>query len=530
VRVVYKGVDGADFPVEWEDAKDADITWFGEREHLKLPLLPFEQDVVPRLINPAVQRAFAGEGMEVPALLEMRFKVANQWGFIALPAGLQERMNAYWPSVAALNERGGGPWAVWDTRCKPRLQALCKGLAHAADDADPDALASAQWESWGWTMVAMMAAFMPTFGLMGFLGEAFGPEAESLTGALTTGYPNATVEADEDLWQLAQLARGSKAARDAIASGPPFDWKALERDATFWPGFSRYLDTYGDRSEQWQLSAPTLRERPDGTLDRIQRILADGSASPLEILRGAAERRERTVEEVAARFGDAGRAAAFRKLVAAAACYTPVREGRAYWQLVGWGRLRLALLRIGARLARHGRIEKAEDVLFLTAAEIRGDGPRDLRIAVADRRAEWARAVEVPPPETIGAPGPTNLVAALAPPMPERPVAANQIRGTGASRGTLRARARVIASVEDGKRLAKGEIMVCTMTAPPWTPLFAVAGALVTETGGMLSHPSIVAREYGIPCVVGARNAMKRIRDGQMITVDGDEGIVTIDR
>jgi pyruvate,water dikinase len=521
-------VDGGEFPVEWEDPREAGITWFGEREHLKMPLLPLEQDAVPRLLDAAVARAFAGEGMAVPPLLEMRFKIANNWGFIALPDRLQERMNAYWPGVAALNERGGGPWRVWSERCAPRVKALCDEIGRAGDAADPDALTSTQWEAWGWTMVAMMAAFMPTFALLGFLGEAFGPEAEALTGALTAGYRNATVEADEALWQLAQAAGGSRPVRDAITSGPPFDWKALEREAAFWPAFTRHLDAYGDQPEQWQLSAPTLRERPERALNSLKQILAGTLPSPLESLRRAAERREQTVEDVAARLGDDGKAAAFRGLVAAAGCYTPVREGRAYWQLVGWGRLRLALLRIGARLVREGRIGQPEDVLFLTPAEITS-GRGDMRGTAAARRADWARAAEMAPPETIGAPGPTNLVEALAPPPPERPVAANQIRGTAASRGTLRARARVITSVEDGKRLGQGEIMVCTMTAPPWTPLFAVAGALVTETGGVLSHSSIVAREYGIPCVVGARNAMKRIRDGQTITVDGDEGIVTIE-
>ena len=91
-------------------------------------------------------------------------------------------------------------------------------------------------------------------------------------------------------------------------------------------------------------------------------------------------------------------------------------------------------------------------------------------------------------------------------------------------------RARVIATLEEAGRLEPGDVLVCRSTAAPWTPLFAVAGAVVTNTGGILSHSAIVAREYAIPCVVGTRDATDRIADGAMITVDGGAGTVTIER
>ena len=97
-----------------------------------------------------------------------------------------------------------------------------------------------------------------------------------------------------------------------------------------------------------------------------------------------------------------------------------------------------------------------------------------------------------------------------------------------ASRGTVTAKARVLAGPEEGDRLGPGEVLVCQMTTPAWTPLFSIAGAVVTETGAALSHPAIAAREYGIPCVVGARSAVSRIRDGQLIRVDGLAGTVEL--
>jgi pyruvate,water dikinase len=93
----------------------------------------------------------------------------------------------------------------------------------------------------------------------------------------------------------------------------------------------------------------------------------------------------------------------------------------------------------------------------------------------------------------------------------------------------VRGRARIIESLGEADRLQAGEVLVCTTTAPPWTPLFAIAAAVVTDTGGVLSHSAICAREYAIPCVVATQVATKLIPDGAMVTVDGIQGVVTIE-
>lgn len=103
------------------------------------------------------------------------------------------------------------------------------------------------------------------------------------------------------------------------------------------------------------------------------------------------------------------------------------------------------------------------------------------------------------------------------------------VKGVAASRGVVRGVARVVQTLDEVDRLAPGEILVTMATAPPWTPLFAVAGGVVTEAGGTLSHAAVVAREYRIPAVVGAKGAMRRITDGMLITVDGAAGTVTIE-
>ncbi len=102
------------------------------------------------------------------------------------------------------------------------------------------------------------------------------------------------------------------------------------------------------------------------------------------------------------------------------------------------------------------------------------------------------------------------------------------ILGNPGSRGSISGTARVAGSLDEATHLRPGEILVAKTTMPPWTPLFGIAAAVVTETGGSLSHCAIVAREYGIPAVVGAFGATLRIATGQQITVDGTRGIVTL--
>jgi pyruvate,water dikinase len=103
------------------------------------------------------------------------------------------------------------------------------------------------------------------------------------------------------------------------------------------------------------------------------------------------------------------------------------------------------------------------------------------------------------------------------------------IRGTAASKGVVTGTARLIRGLDDAGRLQAGDVLVCSSTAPPWTPMFAIAAAVVTNSGGILSHSAIAAREYGIPAVVGTQVGTHRIPDGATVTVDGEQGIVRIE-
>jgi pyruvate,water dikinase len=195
------------------------------------------------------------------------------------------------------------------------------------------------------------------------------------------------------------------------------------------------------------------------------------------------------------------------------------------------------LRELGRRLADAGVIEQADDIYWLKEDEVQGFvaalDRREPLVSMAEtvheRKALWrARKRATPPPQLpvgkkyMG----FDLEGVLA--GGEGGLEGDTIRGVGASPGQVTAPARVLHGPEDFDQMKPGDILVAGITTPAWTPLFAMASGVVTDIGGPLSHGSIVAREYGIPAVLGTGIATKTIQSGQTITVDGSIGTVTI--
>jgi phosphohistidine swiveling domain-containing protein len=186
------------------------------------------------------------------------------------------------------------------------------------------------------------------------------------------------------------------------------------------------------------------------------------------------------------------------------------------------------LLGFGRRLTAEGLLAAPEEVWLLEREELRAalEGDADLAPLVAGRRAEFERGRAEGPRPYLGAP-PAELGrhAAL-----EKFYgrAGEALRGSAASPGRAEGIARVVRGPGDLARVGAGDVLVATTTTPAWTPLFPSIAALVTETGGILCHAAVVAREYRIPAVVGAAGATAAIPDGARVRVDGDSGEITL--
>jgi pyruvate,water dikinase len=188
-----------------------------------------------------------------------------------------------------------------------------------------------------------------------------------------------------------------------------------------------------------------------------------------------------------------------------------------------------------------GVFDRPDDVFYLYRDEVvaaLGDGA-DQRATVAERRATMEAAGRVPAPTTLGNPPPPPEVPdpfmdalvyrLLGMVPPEESADPGALKGVPGSRGVYTGTARVVRSLDEATTLEDGEVMVCEMTLPPWVPVFSVAGAIVADVGGVLSHTAIVAREFGVPAVVGTEVGTTAIKTGQTITVDGTKGFVYLD-
>jgi rifampicin phosphotransferase len=186
------------------------------------------------------------------------------------------------------------------------------------------------------------------------------------------------------------------------------------------------------------------------------------------------------------------------------------------------------LRELGARLVVAGVVERPDDVFWLHRAEILADPPVPRSDVVAQRRAVWRGQRQVTPPQVLPLGSWWEKAFARWLPASSGEQTGAVLRGIGASVGQVTAIARVLGGPADFGHLRPGDVLVASITTPAWTSLFAMASAVVTDVGGPLSHSSIVAREYGIPAVLGTNVATRRIPDGARVRVDGDAGTVTL--
>jgi pyruvate,water dikinase len=228
---------------------------------------------------------------------------------------------------------------------------------------------------------------------------------------------------------------------------------------------------------------------------------------------------------------------AFEKTLKWAQSQAPLREDGIAEIGLGYPVLRQLLLELGRRFAKAGAIPQAADIFWLETGEVaaavtaleRGESLKDYAGPIRERKSLWERRKRLTPPAQLP-PGKKylglNVEGILA--VGESTQAGSTIKGVGASPGQVRGTARVLHGPEDFGEMQPGEVLVASITTPAWTPLFAMAAGIVTDIGGPLSHGSIVAREYGIPAVLGTGVATRRIHNGQEITVDGTTGLVTL--
>jgi rifampicin phosphotransferase len=525
------------FPVSWQPGEDERF-WFWDQSHWPHPTTPLAATLELPTMAEGFTRACRALRRPFPAYHARAINGFVYFGFdlVRNPA---ERARATAAHAEVIAQRSGDVVRYWREDVLPEVQAANDRMRFTDWDAldgpklaaaidELSALRTRQWELHDMVLVPAMAA-LETFNAL--YRRLFPHAPSSEPNALLRGLPNKTTEAATALWRLAQNPQ----VRRFVESSEPASMRgssAQPPNLTPLAPFASYLSEYGWRTEGWELSDPALREEPSPLIARLRRYAAD-HPDPEAALHKASAERERMTAEVLGGLSDAGDRTAFVSALTAAQAYPVLSEDHNFViDQMGLTALRVPVLVMGRYLATRGLLATPDDVFYLEKHELR-DALASGRLTadVAGRRAERERWRGFRPPATLGTPLPPEmaddpLYAGFFGIGADPPAGERVLRGVAGAPGVVSGRARVARTLAEADDLAPGEILVCPMTSPAWTPLFATAAAVVADAGGALSHTAIVAREYGIPCVVATRIACTEISSGEWIEVDGDAGEV----
>jgi pyruvate,water dikinase len=261
----------------------------------------------------------------------------------------------------------------------------------------------------------------------------------------------------------------------------------------------------------------------ESRLEAYRTVGADGARTPTQRAAEQSAIRTAATEELVAAVGRL-RAGNARRMVKMASRFIALREQGKTGYLFVADVARAAARRLGTQLTVRGAVHDVDDVFYLTWDELHAlPQPDEVSRIVTTRRQQYAARQGMRLPESwTGVPDTIRVAAATG-----AAGVGTKIEGVGASGGVVEGRARVVTD-PGTTELDDGDILVCESTDPSWVSLFLVAGGVVTDLGGLLSHGAIVAREMGLPCVVGTKVGSATVVDGQRVRIDGDAGVVEV--
>lgn len=562
-----------DFSVVWDDPRDAKLTWMTIPQY-KTPISPLIHAVIGAFL------VGGNAGMEQAGLpFEVRIGRINTYAYMgmvpkeappemamkamgllsrAAPGVFKMMMGKVGAGMskqqeAALNpiiERFESYWydeilpeikqhIAYFESCDLRGLSLDQLRAHLAET-----LKRVE------RMAALHGVIMPMLYAMSQFEELYCELFEGATTLdalrLTQGFDNKTLEGDRALWRLSRTARSTPEVREILSRHTAGEViPALEKSTASQPFLADLRDWiayYGQRlNSAFALGEPSWIEDPTPAIQNLQAYVGIPDLRPeMEPATLAAER-EKSVAEARARLAGYPQpiVARFETLLKAAQVAAIVHEDHNFWidQRLFY-HVRRVILEFGGRLAQAGELDAVNDVFFLMPDELQNGRDVPMNRLVQERKIEMEQFSQVSPPPMLGTmpafemTDGGSMVRAMfkgeLSPANTSNREMNKVKGLPGSAGVARGTARVIHSLAEAGKLQPGDVLVTISTEPPWTPLFATASAVVTDSGGVLSHSAVVAREYRIPAVVGTGNATSTFHDGQLIEVDGNSGIVRV--
>ena len=536
-----------DFPVTWKDPDDAQLQWEYDSMHFTKPSPLMEVEVWETFMD---RWNVYNEAIGIPS--QMKIAYINSYLYMtAFPAVEPDAMEA---AEEKVNEAIYRLNALWNEDWLPEIKShLAFWEAYDLQGANMGDLMSHLEETFKRSTRLYDLHFqigIPTYIAMSKFDDLYRDlfDGEGAFGAyrLLQALPNETVKTDQALWALSRQALSMPAVREAIEQHTAAEigtaLASVPEGQAFWAQFQEFLMARGQRASEWDVLGESWIENPTSPLQNLKDYLAQPDRDMDAEMAALADARDRAIESAQERLKGYPQQVQeeFNRLLEAAQKGTVLTEDHGFWiDYSSMYRVRQVIMELGRRFAAAGVIDGPDDILHLNRKEVQTASKdlarADVKGLIATRKDEIRHFGASTPPPVLGTdhgPPPDNFVMRAMGKFfgtpPEVSEDSGILQGHAGSPGKTQGVARLLEASTDGHKLNPGDVLVAQTTAPPWTPLFATAGAIVTDTGGVLSHCAVVAREYGIPAVVGTQLATSRIQDGQLVEVDGDRGIVRI--
>lgn len=528
-----------DFPFEWREPADAELSWEWDDMHTPFALAPLAGDYF-ELIADGFSYRYEKLGVSAYPI----GRVWNGYAYVAMRWGVPEDEREALMKRLRAGSRAAVPLAAryWAETAMPELRAIYDWIDGLPVAAMPAAeLANAWRDAWSRCGRAWKIHFYAITGPYRALEDLADVYESVMDGAPAA---EALRMARVGIEELQAMERGIERLTSVAADEPAIathlratsspDLGSLARlpeAATLVEEVEAFLAEHGHMGQSFDdLALASWGEEPHLLIAEIRKRLdrppGDPVARQAQLMAEADALVETVRQRLADRPDDLER---FEQALGHAREIGPLTEGHNYWiDRKVHATLRRFVMKVGGRLAQAGMLEKPQHVLFLHRDEVPALllEPADRSDLVKQRRETHGRQLGISPPQVLGRPAdePSGRFGG------ERfdSGQANLLKGTGASAGRVRAIARLTLGPDDFARVQPGEIIVCPSSNPSWVPLFAIAAGLVTDTGGVLSHAAVVAREFGLPAVVGTGDATSRIADGRMVELDGMTGDVRL--
>ena len=555
----------ADFPVYWADPADQQYHWTRDREHTPHPITPMFLSVVAPCAGEGRGRIIERYAEAIVGRADRVFNGYNYTRYLVF-SGASDEVNARARRHReTMSEICAHLEETWQKEWKPALEELWRNWqTFDLENAPMPDLLQHLDDTLRWTTKLYEIHYLMGSPMWFALDEFEQYYTDLFSGAtaldahrLLQGFDNKTLQIGRALWQLSRLARQHPAVAELILSARTEDillrLPEVPGGDEFQAALSNFLQAYGLRTDLWDWGYPSWDENPAPVFTSLKSYISQPDCDMLARQAETAAEREAAIavaREALSHYPLVVRER-FETLLAAAQSALRMSEDHTYYiDFNGLGLVRRVIREFGKRFVASGQLHEIRDVFYLKVDDVRALGANpglNLAELAQNRRLELESWADYPAPLELGArpSSPLRLYSADARRMARYTGAwvadsdstapweatltlaePDILRGQPGSSGKVRGRARVILSLADAHRLQKGDILVTTTTAPPWTPLFLTAGGLVSDAGGLLSHGAVVSREYRIPAVVGTSLATQVIEDGQWIEVDGTNGIV----